>query len=780
MKKIRELQIGDTIYEVNPLEQLSVDLNSDEIIINGDNNNGDSIMSVTIPQATAQKAGVMSAADKEKLDSLTQDYGNTEPEFIEFADLIAKAERGELEVGKEYRYPYTLVVLDDDNEYFRYKSAGHYFDIVTKALTQSTLCEKVRIMYNENDSYFKDWNANVGAWQVWINMQRPTQVDICYMPNGEEFINTKGQIYKMIDENGIECNYDFKNMLFKCCVESNYFDDSSENDFKITIPYEEARVHQAETEPIWLYTFSSYLTEDKWAKNIFDISLYDRKYNSDGFKILENIKINLLFADEGSVCVIKIPATVDTDGAIYPNTCVYQLNINSTVSCEICCFNTITNVNIINSSKVYLQDCDSCDIINTSCVLSSTYNSKVTGGKLVGLSECDNCEINNSNYVYLFDNVYSKYTEVRSDPSELDYQDYFIPYIMSPDEWCNMREAYNCDFKGLLLQSVGNSNNIKIHYVINDNTNVYLHIHDCSNVEINRLNLNYTGKEDKFALDIDECVNMIFGNNNTLQLGQHSYIHDCNNVNVGNDNNIELRIDTETEKILGMNNISSITIGHNNTSIFISNCSNINIGNSNDEVFIVGRNIGIYNLTVKNYNSIYLSDLTSLNNKVHINNMVIGNNCYVQLCDLDRYLVENRFNNTVEFSNIHIKNGSTFQMFTDPQEQYAMRTIFDIEVDRSSIDNLGINAETVKNIKFINSEINRIYFSGSTSETIKNIVFKDCVISQLIVIENVTTNGLYTVTMDEDGEIYLNDWLLSNYPIQYIVDGKAYGMAEIL
>lgn len=59
MKKIRELQIGDTIYEVNPLEQLSVDLNSDEIIINGDNNNGDSIMSVTIPQATAQKAGVV-------------------------------------------------------------------------------------------------------------------------------------------------------------------------------------------------------------------------------------------------------------------------------------------------------------------------------------------------------------------------------------------------------------------------------------------------------------------------------------------------------------------------------------------------------------------------------------------------------------------------------------------------------------------------------------------------------------------------------------------------
>lgn len=709
---------------------------------------------------------------------------NNEPEFIEFADLIAKAERGELEVGKEYRYPYTLITHQEtaEDQTWRFcRSAGHYFDIVTKALTPSILCEKVRIMYNENDSYFKDWNANVGAWQVWINMQRPSQVDIGYMPSFEDFINTKGQIYKMIDENGIECNYDFKNMLFKCCIEADYIGTDAETEFKATISYDDAVDWGTETDPFYLYTFSTYIGQENWKDNIIDASLFDRKYSEEGFVAFNDIKIRLYFANEYSTCLIKVLSTVTDDGYVGSNNIINNLDINNSAkSVSICCFGDLQNINITNSSRVYLCNCNDCGINSSNCILSNTSSSKINYSYHVGLSECDYCEINNSNYVYVFDSVYNKYTEVRSDADYLDYQDQFLPYIMSPDEWCNMYGLQNCDFKGIPLSFVVNSSNIKIHNVANSNTNGYLQIHKCYDVEINNLYLNYTGEEDEFMLSLNKCYNMIFGNDNMLQFEKYSYINNCHSVNIGNNNSIELRVETETENILGMNNIDFITIGNNNSGVFISNCSNINIGDSNDEVFIVGRNKGISNLTVKNYSSIYLSDLTSSNKEVHINDMVIENNCYVQLCDLDKYLVENNLSNSIEFSNIHIKNGSNFKMFTNPQDQYRMSKILNIEVDASNIYNLVIDVETVKNIKFINSEINSIYFYSGISKTIKNIVFKDCIISDLISVDDVTTNGLYTVTMDEDDYVALKDFILDGYPIQYIVDGKTYSMSEIL
>lgn len=705
--------------------------------------------------------------------------GNAEPEFIEFADLIAKAERGELEVGKEYRYPYTLVVLDNDEEYFSYKSAGHYFDIVTRALTPSILCEKVRIMYNENDSYFKDWNANVGAWQVWINMQRPTQVDICYMPSNEDFINTKGQIYKMIDENGIECNYDFKNMLFKCCVGDGFIGNDAETEFRATIPYNNASTWGEESEPLYLYTFSTYIGDENWKDNIVDASLFDRKYSREGSKMFYNIKITLYFVDEGSVCIIKVLNYMDEDGNVYIINYVENLNISNGLAADICCFGSLHNVNIIDSDRVYLSDCDNCDINNTNCVLSATQNSKVIGGFAIGLGECYNCEIKDSSHIYLFDSVDSKFDSVQGHEGELDFPDNFLRYIMEFGDWNNVNDARDCDLKDVLLDTIFSSSGIKIHNVTSKNNSVvYLGINDCINIEINNLNLYYDGQNES-VLQITECNHMIFGNYNNLYLGEESTIFNCSNVSVGNDNSILLNIETERENMFDIHNISNITIGNNNNSVFINNCYNINIGDDNGDIYIAGRRVrGIENVTVKNNSDVYLSDLDNDGRHVvNVKNIVVENNCYLQLCYTEDYLVENGADDA-SLSNIHIKNGGRFNMFSNSQEQYYIREIDNIEVDGSIIDNILIRNGIVKDIKFINCNINNIDFNGN-NDTIKNIVFKDCEISSRIYVEGVTTQGLYTVTI-ESSDVLLNDLLLNRYPIQYIVGGKTYAMTEIL
>lgn len=702
--------------------------------------------------------------------------GNTEPEFIEFADLIAKAERGELEVGKEYRYPYTLVVLDNDDEYFRYKSAGHYFDIVTRALTPSILCEKVRIMYNENDSYFKDWNANVGAWQVWINMQRPTQVDVCYMPSVEEFINTKGQIYKMIDENGIECNYDFKNLLFKCCVEAIFTDNDAETEFKATIPYNDAVNWGRETDPFYLYTFSTYIGEENWKDNIVDASLFDRKYSNDGFKTFDSIKINLYFADEGSICVIKVLSIMDDDGFVYNNEYLYDFNINNNgTSGNICCFGSMHNMNITDSNGVYLHSCNDCEIKHSICVLDDTNNSKIINSNYVGLGSCYDCEINNSEYIYVYNSPFNKFADVKGYGDALDYTQNLIIYIMESGDWSNINEIQNCDFKNVTLNSGYNCNNVKIHNVADEL--IYFDVYECYNIDVPNLQLDLDDIENTFTFLINDCNNMAFGHDNVLYITSiDCHISTCDNINIGNNNYITLYQGTESEDLYGFHNLANVTVGNNTGELFISHCANVNIGDNND-IRIVGRSNNINNITVMNRCELYLSDRTTKDKNIGINDIKLENDCALQLCNLDNYKCVNDYNGQSDISQIHIKNGGSINMLRNPQEQNDVKGIINIICDGSTIGDFGIKNKFLANISFINCNIEYIFFE-TTKDDLKNLAFKDCSVDTLYS-GDITSGVLYTITIDSTDTATVNDFIYNNYPIQYVVNGRTFAMTEI-
>ena len=87
------------------------------------------------------------------------------------------------------------------------KSAGHVFDIIVTADSESVLNEEARAIQHEGDTYFTDCDLN--AWKIWYCLDN----DINRFAWAGS-VNGKGVIYRMIDEFGNDCPYDFKNIQF--------------------------------------------------------------------------------------------------------------------------------------------------------------------------------------------------------------------------------------------------------------------------------------------------------------------------------------------------------------------------------------------------------------------------------------------------------------------------------------------------------------------------------------------------------------------------------------
>ena len=127
------------------------------------------------------------------------------PQMIEiaYADLKALKDQSQLIPGMQYRITdYVTTTTQADTT-----SANHQFDIIVTADSKNTLNEKARAIQHEGDVYFDD--ADLNAWKLWYCLDNDT----------ERFAwadaqNGKGVIYRMIDENGNDCPYDFKNILY--------------------------------------------------------------------------------------------------------------------------------------------------------------------------------------------------------------------------------------------------------------------------------------------------------------------------------------------------------------------------------------------------------------------------------------------------------------------------------------------------------------------------------------------------------------------------------------
>ena len=131
--------------------------------------------------------------------------------LVTYEELKAKRDAGILIPGAYYRITdfVTTVNMED------IRSAGHAFDLIVLALSPFELSEKAFAQPHEDDTYFAD--ANLSAWQLWYTLDNDkTRFDWADEDNG------KGVIYRMIDEWGNDCSYDFKNIQMHRTVAASF------------------------------------------------------------------------------------------------------------------------------------------------------------------------------------------------------------------------------------------------------------------------------------------------------------------------------------------------------------------------------------------------------------------------------------------------------------------------------------------------------------------------------------------------------------------------------
>lgn len=119
--------------------------------------------------------------------------------------LVSARDSGELIPGTYYRIiDYVTTTTQEETT-----SAGNLFDVIVFALDEQTLSEEAYAIQSKRDTdgYFA--NSNLAAWKLWYCLDNDTSR---FAWSDEE--NGRGVIYRMIDEFGNDCPYDFKNILF--------------------------------------------------------------------------------------------------------------------------------------------------------------------------------------------------------------------------------------------------------------------------------------------------------------------------------------------------------------------------------------------------------------------------------------------------------------------------------------------------------------------------------------------------------------------------------------
>ena len=123
---------------------------------------------------------------------------------ITWSELKTLRDGSKLIPGMQYRITdYQCTTIQENT-----RSAGHVFDIIVTADSESTLNEAARAIKHEGDTYFA--NNDLSAWKIWYCLDNDaTRFGWADSTNG------KGVIYRMIDEWNNDIPYDFKNIQFK-------------------------------------------------------------------------------------------------------------------------------------------------------------------------------------------------------------------------------------------------------------------------------------------------------------------------------------------------------------------------------------------------------------------------------------------------------------------------------------------------------------------------------------------------------------------------------------
>ena len=182
---------------------------------------------------SGEQAGILVHAIADRLDEVASAAGSTKPTNnlipITYSDLVSLRNSSKLYPGAIYRITdYKCSSSDGDTAV-----ASNKFDILVKAIDTNKLSEHCGALRNASDTYFPTV-TDFDAWEVWYCLDNDTT------RFGWASTSGKGVIYRLIDEFGNDCPYDFKNIMFKRSAE--WFSEHSgwcKNIFEGTVPSNE-------------------------------------------------------------------------------------------------------------------------------------------------------------------------------------------------------------------------------------------------------------------------------------------------------------------------------------------------------------------------------------------------------------------------------------------------------------------------------------------------------------------------------------------------------------
>lgn len=341
---------------------------------------------------------------------------------ITYNDLKNLVDTKSLQAGATYR------IIDYVTSTSYNISANHPFDIVVKALDQSTLNEDVKVVLHYGDGYFK--NSNLGSWEIKYSIyNNKLKYDWADETNG------KGVIYYMKDEHRNECTYDFKNILFKrwyiTSISSSYGHDIDRlNNLYLGKYYSmssnkimtgDITINADESMSMYCYTFNTASYEDATVVNTGSIinysdnkiGIYDMAGESGVLSLPNVVFIPLTDVDSnsGNVFIESSNLTISSH-LIQSNTFKYSReslicddisNNIITISNSILCssvynstinnsskdvfYDSITNSYINKSERNYFNKLNNCNIdnIEDSHIANMNYSSIESGVKYIDL-----------------------------------------------------------------------------------------------------------------------------------------------------------------------------------------------------------------------------------------------------------------------------------------------------------------------------------------------------------------------------------------------------------
>lgn len=126
-------------------------------------------------------------------------------ENLTYDEFVSKVNNSELVEGCLYRITdYETVVTGDSLTTVSY----HGFDLIVLATSNNSYSNKCWAAPTDRYQYPPYPNCQLGKWQIWWSHERTNQI---WVPEAGH----KGVIYRMIDEWGNDCPYDFKSIMFK-------------------------------------------------------------------------------------------------------------------------------------------------------------------------------------------------------------------------------------------------------------------------------------------------------------------------------------------------------------------------------------------------------------------------------------------------------------------------------------------------------------------------------------------------------------------------------------